>query len=132
MITYPDQPDTDPFKDDLDINNTLYVLRQPYTYVTQAKYTITIPEGFKTDETSVPRGMWTIVGVLPDGYYRCAAVIHDYLYSTGGLNGVFVRKDCDKILLELLTLQDVPYIQRKALYLAVRLFGGPHWKEKTE
>lgn len=132
MITFPEQPDTEPFKDDDAENDTLYTLRQPYTYVTLAKEPIIIPAGFKTDEVSIPSFMWTILRMAPDGYYRAAGVVHDYLYSTGGENDVWTRKECDKILLEILLLQDVAWFRRRALYLAVRLFGHTHWKTSTK
>jgi hypothetical protein len=127
MITYPDQPDTDPTKDDNDINDTLYVLRSDYTYKTVAGYSIVVPAGFKTDEVSIPRLMWTLIGMVPDGYYRAVGVVHDYLYSTKGLNGVFTRKQCDDILLEILTLEGTPRWQRYACWVGVRIGGVPHW-----
>ena len=132
MITYPDQPDTDPIKDDTSLNDTLYVLRSAYTYVTLSNQTIIIPEGFRTDEVSIPPAAWTILSMSPDGYYRAAGVVHDYLYATSGESGKYKRKDCDKILREIMKREDVSWFQRNACYLAVRVFGGKHWVSATK
>lgn len=130
-ILFPDAPDTDPYKDDDQLNDTEYRLRSAYQYTTLANVVILIPEGFKTDEVSAPQASWSFVGMPPDGYYRAAGVVHDYLY---GLNGklpnmiTYTRKECDDILIEILTRLNVPWLKRKAVYLAVRLFGSTHWK----
>ena len=42
---------------------------------------IEVPQGFETDFASVPRFFWRVVP--PWGRYSPAAVVHDYLYSTG-------------------------------------------------
>lgn len=135
MIIFPDAPDTDPFKDDNADNDTEYRLRSAYEYTTLAGIVIIIPEGFKTDGVSAPQGTWSFIGMPPDGYYRAAGVVHDYLYdllgklpNSGGL--ILSRKECDDILLEILTRCKVPWLKRKAAYLAVRLFGQQHWKGK--
>lgn len=134
MIKFPDAPDTDPFKDDSADNDTRYRLRSAYQYTTIAKIVITIPEGFETDGVSAPQGTWSFIGMPPDGYYRAAGVVHDFLYTLNGnlpgLTPAYTRKDCDSILLEILTRLSVPWWKRRAAYLAVRLFGSSHWKGK--
>lgn len=132
VIDFDDAPDTDPYKDDDALNDTEYYLRSAYRYITLAKISIMVPAGFRTDEVSAPQGTWSFVGMPPDGYYRAAGVVHDYLY---GLNGklpglipAYTRKQCDKILLEILTLLGMPWLKRNAAYLAVRLGGASHWK----
>lgn len=131
-IIFPDAPDTDPFKDDNADNDTEYKLRSPFYYKTLAGWPIIVPQGFETDGVSAPQVTWSFVGMPPDGYYRAAGVVHDYLYSVNGavpgLKTPFTRQQCDDILLEIMTRLDVPWIKRKAAYLAVRLFGGSHWK----
>lgn len=134
MIIFPDAPDTDPFKDDNADNDTEYRLRSAYEYTTLAGIVIIIPEGFKTDGVSAPQGTWSFIGMPPDGYYRAAGVVHDFLYTNGGVISegkgfpIFTREQSDDILLEILTRLDVPWLKRKAAYLAVRLFGQQHWK----
>lgn len=126
-IVFPEPPDTAPFKDDNQLNDTLYYLRSNYQYTTLAGKLIALPADFHTDELSAPQAAWSIVGMPPDGYYRAAAVVHDYLYGTNGLNGFFTRQQCDAILVEILGRLGCPWVKQKAVYLAVRLFGGSHF-----
>lgn len=129
-ILFPDAPDTDPYLDTDALNDTEYRLRSNYQYTTLANVVILVPNGFRTDEVSAPQATWSFIGMPPDGYYRAAGVVHDYIYSTNGLNGMFTRKACDDILVEILGRLGCPWIKQKAVYLAVRLFGGSHWKGK--
>lgn len=131
VIVFPDAADTAPFKDDNADNDTEYRLRSPFHYSTLNGIGITVPQGYETDGMSAPQISWSLIGLPPDGYYRDAGIVHDYLYSLNGklLNGItYDRKGCDDILLEILTRLDVPWLKRKAAYLAVRLFGATHWK----
>ena len=129
-ILFPDAPDTDPYKDDDQLNDTEYRLRSNYQYTTLANVVILVPVGFRTDEVSAPQATWSFIGIPPDGYYRAAGVVHDYLYSLNGKlpNITFTRQQCDDILVEILSRLDVPWWKQKAVYLAVRLFGNSHWK----
>ncbi len=131
LIRFPDAPDTDPYKDDDALNDTEYRLRSAYQYITLLNQTILVPEGFRTDEVSAPQATWSFIGLPPDGYYRAAGVVHDYLYS---LNGKipkrtipYSRSECDGILLEILKRLKTPWLKRQAAYYAVRMFGGSHW-----
>lgn len=131
IICFPEPPDTAPFKDDNQLNDTLYYLRSEYRYTTLGGLVICIPADFHTDELSAPRCAWTIIGTPPDGYYRAAAVVHDYIY---GLQGklpltTLTRAQCDDILLEILNRLGMAGWRSKAVYLAVRLFGGSHWNK---
>lgn len=125
-IFFEDAPDADP------IDDIRYRLRRAYVYNTLSGVRVFIPVDFKTDLLSAPRVMWTLTGLSPDGLYRSAAVVHDYLYSLQGalpdLPAPYSRKDCDDILLEIMTRVKIPWLQRKAAYAAVRLFGSTHWK----
>jgi hypothetical protein len=127
VIVFPEPPDVAPFKDDNQLNDTLYYSRSAYQYTTKAGYLITIPADFHTDLLSAPQISWTMLGMPPDGFYRPAAYVHDYLYGTNGLNGTFTRAECDAILVEILGRVGCPQIKQKAVWLAVRLFGGSHW-----
>lgn len=85
---------------------------------------IIVPCGFITDFASVPR--------LPFVYWLCggvadeAAVVHDWLYSTGATS----RKMADDVLAEAceaLGLKGWKWAKgarRSAMWAAVRLFGG--------
>ena len=128
-IKFPDAPDTDPYRDTDALNDTEYKLRSNYQYTTLANVVILVPEGFRTDEVSAPQATWSFVGMPPDGFDRAAGVVHDYLYSLNGKlpNTTYTRKQCDDILIEILTRLNVPWLKRQAVYLAVRLFGNSHW-----
>jgi hypothetical protein len=79
-----------------------------------------------TDFASIPRGLWNILP--PTGEYGKAAVLHDWLYCTGGLDNWaranrFTRAQCDRIFLEAMTILGVCPWKRRLMWLAVRAFG---------
>lgn len=88
-------------------------------------YTIIVPAGFESDLDTVPR--------IPFAYVmlknRCprAAVLHDYLYSTGELP----RKVCDDIFLCAMEQESLGYAPRQAIYLGVRLGGASHYNKQV-
>lgn len=83
---------------------------------------IEVPRGFETDFASVPRFFWRVVP--PWGRYSPAAVVHDYLYSTGKVS----REDADRAFLTLMQRLGVPAWKRSIMYWAVRWFGGLAWE----
>lgn len=107
--------------DDSDGGGT-WVLRSPLAYESSiAGRVICAPEGFRTDFASVPR--IPVVYWLTGDVAHAAAVIHDYLYSTGGVS----RELADDVLLEAMSVTGVPVWRRYAMYWAVRAFGAPHF-----
>lgn len=86
---------------------------------------IVVPAGFETDFASVPWGLWNLFPPL--GSYARPAIVHDFLYSTGGLRGRYVREECDRIFYEAMAVVGVPWLKRVLMYLAVRLGGGSGW-----
>ena len=103
----------------VDDSDGTWVLRSPLAYESSvANRVICAPEGFTTDFASVPRipvAYWLTVDVA-----HAAAVIHDYLYSTGSVS----RAMADDVLLEAMWVTGVPAWRRYAMYWAVRAFGG--------
>jgi len=87
---------------------------------------IIVPKGTLTDFASVPRGLWNIFP--PDGKYSPAAVIHDYLYQTNGLDGKYTRRQSDDILFEAMGVLGVPGWKKHLMYAAVWTFGRKFWK----
>lgn len=98
---------------------------------------ITVPAGFVTDLASIPRWAWTVLP--PDGPWVKGAIIHDYLYSTGG-TGVwfgraptltrarpYSRREADLILREAMENRGVGPLRRTLFYAAVRLGGASGW-----
>ena len=88
---------------------------------------ITVKDGFYTDGASIPRAVWAVVG-HPFEDYLGPAVIHDALYASQ----IFPRKVADQALRDLCKVLPVSAWKRRALYSAVRLFGGFAWRNKTE
>jgi len=87
---------------------------------------ITVPEGFISDFASVPTLF--LDGLFPSfDSYAPAAVVHDYLYATGGLYGQYTRKQADDLFLEIMKELGIPWWKRSLMYRAVRLGGGSGW-----
>lgn len=87
---------------------------------------IRVPAGFLTDFASVPKIFWNILP--PTGTYGKAAVVHDYLYQTGGLHGKYTKADCDSIFDDAMKVLGVPNWKRWIMYSAVSLFGKGSFK----
>ena len=98
---------------------------------------IRVPKGFVTDLASIPRPFWVLLP--PDGPWTKAAVIHDFLYYTGG-TGVwnhhpsgntrktpYTRAEADWILRDAMQDRGVGGFSREIIYLAVRVGGGAGW-----
>lgn len=97
---------------------------------------IDVPMGFVTDFASVPRGFWSFEPPL--GAAGKAAVVHDFLYATGGTGlwrGVpmisrptpYSRAEADGIFRQALKVLGVPAWKRSLLWAAVRVGGGSGW-----
>lgn len=83
-----------------------------------------IPKGFYFDGASIPRWLWDR---LPrdDSRILFAATVHDWLY----VNRMFTRKLCDRMFLEIMEQEGMPWLYRKAAYYAVRAFGKGPWED---
>lgn len=56
-----------------------------------------------------------------------AAVVHDYLYATKGLDGRYSRAQADGVFRSALAALGVPLWKRTLLWAAVRLGGAGGW-----
>ena len=82
-LTFPDQPDIIPMDD-----KSHYLLRGDYSYIwryNKSTFKITVVNGFYYDGTSVPRLLWSLIDIYPDGIHRPASLIHDYIYKHKGI-----------------------------------------------
>lgn len=120
-----------------------YELVDPYWLIWEAEgdmWSIEIPGGFRYDGASVPRLLWSLSGISPDGLHRAAALVHDWLYVHSGelpgdsfrKNGVecdvpWTRAQADKLFANLLALSGVGKLRRRLMYLAVRAGGWTAW-----
>lgn len=109
-----------------DIDGEKWKLIFHFSYVTRLvpERVIIVPAGFVTDLASIPRFFHR---VLPkSGLHNYAAVIHDYLYTTGEVKD---RKRCDRIFLEGMLVRGVSAWKAYAMYWGVRLCGWKAWNE---
>jgi len=82
---------------------------------------VIVPTGFVTDFASVPRApftYWLFGGVADE-----AAVVHDFLYE----KGLVARDVADEVYLEALEACGVAKWRRRAMWAAVRTFGGSRY-----
>lgn len=108
-------------------------------------YQLKIPKGYRCDGASVPRVLWSISDLTPDGVIRGPATLHDRLYENQGkvahlrvVDGdewvdsikVFTRKDADQLFRAYMKAAGVNKTTRRRAYWAVRLFGWYAWKTK--
>lgn len=109
-----------------------FKLLVPFHYQTTSGDTICVPAGFVTDMASVPRVFWNLCP--PDGPWGKAAVIHDYLYRTGGKvdvspSYVFTKAESDLIFHDAMLELGVPTWRAWVMYKAVSLFGSSSFKD---
>jgi hypothetical protein len=81
--------------------------------------TVVVPRGFTTDLASVPRIplAWWLTG----GHGNRAAVVHDYLLSSGEHD----RRTCDRVFREALEASGAPGWRTWLMYAGVRI--GAWW-----
>lgn len=115
----------------------LWALSKPLTYRTHAGDTITVPAGMVTDLASIPRPLRAILA--PDGPYAQAALVHDFLYATGGTcvwklrlpscsrKTPYSRAEADDILDQAMADLGVATWQRWAVWSGVRVGGASGW-----
>lgn len=101
--------------------------------IQHAGYHFTILKGFVYDGASIPRLVWPIIGMTPDGLLRGGALVHDALYRNGGvmpgIDHVFTRKEADGIFHSLMAEAGVKPRRAYLAYVGVRLFGRWSFKE---
>lgn len=129
------QPDITPIKGQN--GRPRYRLNEDYAFSFKGQIFI-IKKGFEYDGASVPRFLWSLTGIRPDGLHRAAALIHDFLYDKArkgqgaalSLRGqliYFSRKEADRQFYEDLVKTGVKNSRAKLMYRAVRLFGWTVW-----
>ena len=92
-------------------------------------YVVDVPVGFECDGASIPRFFWRLIGP-PWGEYARAAVLHDYLYRFGRIDGkVITRKRADQIFYDAMIDVGVYPLKAWAMYQAVRLGAGGPWSK---
>ena len=118
------------------------MLSEDYTY--SYSLMVAIPMGFVWDGASVPRWLWGVSGIRPDGLIRAAALVHDWWYrgspllpdglrhSVPGCKMTLCRKDADDLFYKISREAGVPRRQAWRAYLAVRMFGKKAWNQRRK
>lgn len=86
---------------------------------------IKVPFGFITDLMTVPRIVLPFFNPLLPCFAK-PAIIHDFLYDKSSGPAV-TRRQADKILLEAMSILNIPKWQRYLIYLIVRCFAGKQY-----
>ena len=100
-------------------------LTEELRYKTKKGGLIIVPKDFVTDYASVPRFLHWLL--RPDGNYKSAAVVHDWIYKK---NCSYSRKEADLLFKEAMESLSIEFWKVSLLYLGVRSFGWAVWKQK--
>lgn len=109
-------------------NGVTRTLTLELTYFDDEGAAYTVPAGFETDFASTPRIMWRVCPPST-GKYIWGAVCHDFWYRTPSEN--ITRSRADSLFLEMMKYCGVSAWKRRAMYRAVRLFGGASYKPRA-
>lgn len=87
---------------------------------------VTVPEGFVTDLASIPRILWPL---LPKtGSYVEAAIVHDWLYWDGAMEGQPIpRRVADRVFYRLMRQAGTSPLVAGLVWVGVRLGGWLAW-----
>jgi hypothetical protein len=109
-----------PFDSDLVVrraSDQLWEVVQPLVYRGH-RDTFVVPDGFLTDFASVPR---VVIWLFPRfGRYTPAAVLHDWLVTTGLATGAVSSRDADALFRRVLQELGVPPVRRWLMWCGVR------------
>lgn len=104
-------------------------------YLPIGSHDIYIPIGFATDLASIPAFLFW----LQWGLWNAAAIAHDFAYANGFvivcqpqvsselIQIELTREQADFMFLNKLRQDGVNPLLARAMFLAVRAFGGPKW-----
>jgi hypothetical protein len=98
------------------------ILQRPLSFgIGTTRDSITVPAGFVTDFTSVPRALWPELS--PVGEHQRAAIVHDYLYWFQPCE----REETDNLLMIAMKQNGMPDLKRGAVYAGVRIGSADVW-----
>ena len=104
----------------------VFKLTAPFTYISKKHGKLTVPTGFETDGVSSPRIIWPLIGPTSKAFK--ISIFHDYVFSKVCKYN-FTRKEADDLMLEGMIDLEVPLIERRIVYRALRLFSWMFWKK---
>lgn len=100
-----------------DIDGEHFRLLNDFVYQDEDGTIYTVPEGFKTDMASIPRGLWNIFPKA--GRWDRAAVVHDWLC----VQKTMPSPEVHALFKRALQACGVGKIKRNLMWSAVRIFG---------
>lgn len=103
------------------LDDNSYMLTSPLIYHSNKFGKIYVPEGFRTNFTSIPRLGLIYTFLANRGNY--SSTLHDYLYCKQKMT----RKNTDLLFLQALKTEKISWYYRYPMYWGVRLFGGIYW-----
>jgi hypothetical protein len=108
-------------------DGTYWFLTSPLVYeIGDTGIAVTVPKGFVTDFTSIPRPFWSF---LPKwGSYGPPAVVHDFLYWDQKCS----REQADKLFLAAMKESDVGSFREYLIHKAVRWGGSFSWSSNNK
>jgi hypothetical protein len=103
-----------------------------------AARTVTVPEGFEFDLSSVPRLLWWLIA--PFDLSVVAPLLHDFHYRWAGdpppgavrPPHAYTRHEVDRVFLRIMEIEGVTWWRRLLGYTAVRVFGFWAWRRDRE
>jgi hypothetical protein len=121
------------------LGETNAVLMEPWHIEHVGGFRFTVPAGVTSDGASIPRFLWRICGHPLEWPRVYAAMLHDWLYSgvdpvifvDGAVPSDLTRKEADLCYYFLLRHFGISAWRAAVEYLALRLFGGWHYKKAS-
>jgi hypothetical protein len=110
-----------------DINGQSWKTVEDFIWVSKRMQWVVIPAGFITDFATIPQPLSKVLRSCGD--WDKATLVHDFVYSKK-CDMKFSRKECDDLFLEAMNDCGVGYMTSRAMYLAVRVFGGLYFKKQ--
>ena len=102
-----------------DPDSEMYQLQADYTYSYNNGRTVTVLKDFMYNGASIPMAAWPFLYTPFHPKIMAAALIHDWLYSTGELD----RFTADSIFYRVLIDSGVPDTEAEVMYRGVRIGG---------
>lgn len=107
-----------PLQVELQPDRKRWRLLAPFSYLAPGIGPVEVPAGFETDFASVPR--WPLTFALLGQYGHAAAVLHDWLYSTGQLP----RAAADRLFLNALRSSGIARWRAWLMFAGARVGGA--------
>jgi len=112
-----------PLQAELQPDRKTWRLLAPFSYLDPDHGLIKVPRTFETDFASVPR--WPLTFALLGQYGHAAAVLHDWLYSSGQLS----RGAADQVFFNALRSSGIARWRAYLMWAGVRIGGASRYTE---